>query len=278
MKAILRYLCALLAVICLTLSAALALFACVTTEDFAREIGNTKALQALQNQRIQAEIAKLNETWSLSPDVLSPFAENAVREYTAAVAQWWGDLWTDASAELTPPYYLTDAQISDVVSAVRADAGFTAVTDESQRRAIARDEVACALDEAVCNAVFPLRTSLVEIALNLLRDVCALPLLRDVALISAAALAGLGLVMMILARKAAGSAFVATALVMAALTASVWLMDVPGMLAQLNEIVPEIARNALAIMALLWYGVAAMMGVLGGVILVVKVRFGREVA
>ena len=274
MKGILRYLASLLAVICLVGAAVLGGLALVTTEGFAREISTAKVTQ-LQQQRIDDAARALTETWNLQGDLLTPWIEGAAQTQQAAAAKWWGDLWRHEEADMTPPFYLTDGQIGDLTAAVRADAGFAALTDETLRRAIARDEVACAIDEAVGEAVMPLRESVVEIALKLLADAKPLPTLRSLALVGAGVLAGLAVAMLILSRKALGSTLTAAGLMMALLTIPVWLMGIPGMLAQLNDIAALQGRNALICMGIGWYGLAAVLLALGRIILAIKKRMRR---
>ena len=174
------------------------------------------------------------------------------------------------------PMWLSAEDEGVLVADVRRDAGFIACTQEAQRRAIARDEVAYALDEAVCDAVTPLRRSIVGMALSLVADVIPLALIRQVALLAAAVLAGIALVLLAMAHKAFGSALMATGLAMAGLTAPVWLADFPGMLAQLSDIAALQGRNALLCMALLWYGAAGVLLVGGAVIAAVKGFFRRD--
>ena len=273
-----RYLAALLAVICLLGAAALALFACVTTEFFAREVNAPQSLQQVQQARIDAQAAALNARWNLAPDVLASVSEDAAHRQGEAVAAWWGDLWRDPDADLAPPAFLDSAAEGALVADIRKDAGFIALTDEAQRRAIARDDIAYALDEAVCDAVMPLRRSLLEMFLTLASDVVALPTLRMAVIMGAGVLAVLALVLMILARRAWGSILVATALVMLGLAVPVLMLDVPGMLAQLSEIAALQGQVALACLGILWGGAAAVLLLTGLAVLGVKAALRRDEA
>lgn len=278
MRSVLRYISALLAVLCLLAAALLGLVCCVTTETFARELNATADVRTLQQERIDAAAAALTDRWQLAPELLSPWAESAALRQSEAVAVWWGSLWRDVSAETAMPMWLSAEEESTLVAEVRGDAGFSACTPEAQRRAIARDEVAYALDEAVCNAVTPLRRSIVEMALSLAADVIPLAALRQAALVAAAALAVIALVLLALAHRACGSALLAAGLAMAGLTVPVWMADVPGMLVQLSDIAVLQGRNALLCMALLWYGAAVVLAVIGGIIIALKGFFRRDEA
>ena len=273
-----RYLAALLAVIFLLTAAALGLFGCVTTEFFAREVNGTSRLRAMQQQRIDGAAAELNERWGLAEDVLQPWTENAAAKQAQAMAAWWGALWTDPTADAALPLWLTAEDEGILVADVRGDEGFIARTDAAQRRAIARDEVAYQLDLAVCRAVTPLRYSIVDLAVGLAQDVLPLPMLRTAAIAAAAVLTVLALVLLLIAHKAAGSALAATGLAMAALSVPVWLADVPGMLAELSDIAALQGVNALRLLAIFWYGAAALLLALGWIIIGVKGFFRRDEA
>lgn len=276
MKTIMRYLAALLAVVCLVTAAALGLFGFVTTETFAREVNGTEKIRQLQQLRIDIAAADLTERWQLSETVLTPWTEGAAVRQGEAVAAWWGALWRLEEAESAMPAWLDAQREAELVAQVRADAGFIALTDEAQRRAIARDEVAYALDVAICDVVTPLRRSIVAMGIDLVRGAAPLPMIRMTALLGAGVLAAIAVVLLILAHRAAGSALVSTGLLMAALTLPVWLWDVCGMLGQLSDIARQQGQNALACMALLWYGAAVVLAATGLVILFVKKLAGRE--
>lgn len=276
MKGLVRYLTGLMAILCLMAAAVLALLCCVTTERFAFEAGDTRALQTRQQQRINDAVDALTEQWGLSPELLNPWVQDAARVQGRAAAAWWGDLWSDAEADVTMPAWLTSQQEAELVAQVRADAGFIARTEESQRRAIARDEVAYAVDVAVCEAVTPLRGSVTELALTALQSAVPLPLVRQAALIGAGVLAVLAVVLMLLAHRAAGSILLASGLAMTALSVPVILLDIPGMLSQLSDIAPLQGQNALMCLGILWYGGAAGLLVMGLLVIGVKKAVGRD--
>lgn len=278
MKDLMRYLAALLAVLCLLGAALLALFCCVTTERFALEVSDTRSLQIRQQERIDLAADALTEQWNLAPELLTPWTQDAARLQGKAVAAWWGDLWSDAEADVTMPAWLTPQQEAELVTAIRADAGFIARTDESQRRAIARDEVAYAIDVAVCETITPLRRSVTELALSGLQSIAPLPRIRQAALIGAGVLAAAAVLLMLLAYRAAGSILLATGLAMASLSVPVILSDIPGMLAQLSDIAPLQGENALMCIGLLWYGASAALLVVGLLVIGVKKAIGRDEA
>ena len=272
MRGLIRYAAALLAVVLLLLSALCALAACVTTEAFAREVGGTQSLRNLQQQRIGEAAQELTERWQLTPGLMSEWTQGAADAQSEAVANWWGMLWQDEAADRAFPLWLDASREAELVALVREDPGFIAATGADQRRAIARDEVVYALDEAVCDAVTPLRRSIVELGLTLLGDAVSLPLLRQMLLL----MAGAALALMIPARRMAGSILLAAALLMAGVSVPVALADIPGLLAPLSGIAAMLGRNALACLGVLWYGAAAVLALLGAAVIAVKKAGGGE--
>ena len=273
-----RYVAALLAVICLLGAAAAGLFACVTTERFALAAGSRPELLSMQQQRIDAAAAALNEEWQLAPDVLGMWTAEAARQQSEAAAAWWGALWQDEAADAALPMWLDADEEAILVADVRRDDGFRALTPESRRKAIARDDVVYTLDKAVCDAVTPLRRSILEAALDLARTEVSLPGLRRAVITAGCALAGLAAALLLLARRMAGSALVSAGVVMALAALPVWLADVPGLLMQLNGVAALQGRSLLGLAARMWLGAAAALAALGLVILGLKRLFRRKKA
>lgn len=276
MKGVLRYMAALLAVIALMGAAAAGLVCCMTTGAFLREAYGTEALQTQTQARIEQAAAQLAQAWSLSPETLAPYVNGAAEKQAEAVAAWWDDLWSAADAELAMPAFLDATEERELIAAIMADEGFRAVTEETQRRAIARDEIAYALDEAVCDVVTPLRRSIVDMGVSLAAERVSLMQLRRAALLGALLLAGVGLALLIPAHRLAGSALTATGGLMALCAVSVWRMDVPGMLAQLSPIAEAQGCNAMICMGIVWLGTAAVLAVAGLVIICIKRVAGRR--
>lgn len=276
MKGVLRYIAALLAVIALVGAAAAGLACCLTTDAFLREVYGTEALQAQTQARIEQAAADLADAWSLSPETLASCVDGAAEKRAAAVAAWWHDLWNIADAELSMPAYLDATAERELIAVIMQDEGFRAVTEETQRRAIARDEIAYALDEAVCDAVTPLRRSIVDMGVSLLAERVSLTQLRQMALVGVLVLAGVGLALLLPAHRLVGSALLATGGLMALCALPVWLMGIPGMLAQLSPIAETQGRNALACMGILWLSAAALLTVVGLIIVCIKRAVGRK--
>lgn len=273
MKIAMRYLAALFAVLALLVAAASGLVCCITTGTFAREVNGTASLRAMQQSRIAAAAAALEADWQLAPGLLEPYVRDAAETQSAAVAGWWQDLWWDAEASADMPAFLDAAQERELIALLLQDEGFRAVTDDAQRRAIARDEVAYGLDEAVCDAVTPLRRSIVGMGISLAMERVSLPLVRKLLLLCTAALAALGLALLAAAHRLAGSAMVATGIVMGLCAVPVRLLDVPGMLAQLSPLAAEQGGNALICLGVLWLGTAAALLLAG--LIVIRVKTGK---
>lgn len=276
MRGIIRPLMALLTVAVLLLSAVLALFGLVTSGEFIR-LTSTQALRDMQQARIEQTADELTAAWGLSPQTLTACVQDAAERYGAALAAWWTALWCDAEADPLLPLYIDDAQERELVQAVKADAGFKAAAPEGQEHAIARDEIVYELDEAVCDAVLPLRRSIVELVTETAAGYLNLPMLRRAALLGAGALAGLALLLLLVMHRSAGSILVTAALSMGLLSVPVWLLDLCGMMQQLNLLAAEQLRCILLCTGICWYATAAALALLGLIVLAVKgaVRRGR---
>lgn len=277
MRGFFRYICAFLAVICLLGAAAAGLVLCMTTETFVRCVNDSEAVQMLQQQRIDQTVAELGEKWGVSADTLAPWAENAAIRQSEAVAAWWGALWRDAKADTDMPVLLDSHEEAVLVADVRRDEGFIARTAESRRRAIARDEIAYVLDETVCDAVTPLRRSILEMGLEMATQSVELPMIRKAVMIGAGALTFMALVLLIMAHRMAGSTLVSAGLVMALVSVPVWLADIPGMLAQLSDVAALQGENALWFLGMIWYGAAAALMAAGVVLMGLKSLARRNV-
>lgn len=275
MRGFFRYICAFLAVICLLGAAVAGLAVCMTTETFVRCVNDSEAVQALQQQRIDQTVAELGEKWGVSADTLAPWTEDAVLRQSKAVAAWWGALWQDAKADTDMPVLLDSHEEAVLVADVRRDEGFIARTAESRRRAIARDEIAYVLDETVCDAVTPLRRSILEMGLEMATQSVELPMIRKAVMIGAGALTFMALVLLIMAHRMAGSTLVSAGLVMVLVSVPVWLADIPGMLAQLSDVAALQGENALWFLGLTWYGAAAALMAAGVVLMGLK-RLARR--
>jgi len=274
MRSIGRYLAALLAVLTLLAAALLALAGAATTSAFMQAVYEAKEIRAQQQERIGQAAEALATRWHIAPETLSGFTDGAAGRHAQAVADWWGELWSDPEADPYLPVYLDAADERDMVNAIMQDEGFRALTDETQRRAIARDEIAYALDEAVCEAVTPLRRSVVELGISLLMEKVPLPLLRQGMLLGAAVLAAAGVVLLIAAHRATGSALTALGGTMLLCAAGIRALDIPGMLAQLSPAAEQQGSRALMLMAVLWLGTAAVMAATG--LLISRIRRVRE--
>ncbi len=270
MRSILRYGAALLAVLLLTAAAALGLAGAATTSAFMRAVYGSPAILTQQQERIGQRAEALAAQWHIAADTLAPYLAGAAEKQAQAMAAWWGELWSDPEADPCMPAYLDAAAEREMVNAIMQDEGFRAATDENQRRAIARDEVAYALDEAVCEAVTPLRRSIVELGVSLMMEKASLPQLRQGMLIGAAVLAGMGAALLLAARRIAGSALVALTGTMALCAAWVWALDVPGMLVQLSPVAAQQGSRALALLAALWLMAGALTAGAGMIAIRVK--------
>ena len=270
-----RYIAAALAVLLLVASALAGLAWVLTTEQFALAV-NAGDVQENQQKCIETHVSALTQAWGLSPETLAPSVAGAARRQSEAMAAWWSRLWRDPDADAEMPAFLDPGEERNLVAAIMADEGFAAAVEESQRRAVARDEIAYGLDEAVCEAVTPLRRSIVGMAAALGMEKMDLTLLPGSMLIAAGALLLLALPMLAAAHRALGSTLAASGVTMALLSLPVWWMDICGMLAELSPLAALQGANALRGLAILWYGAALVLLALGMIIIgVKKARGGR---
>lgn len=275
MKSCIRYIAALLAMLLLICAAAVGLIWFTTREEFARMAAAPEALIGQQQARIDARAAELAQIWGVSPDLLGGWCDGAARAQNDAVATWWVALWNDPEADSEMPVYITDREARSMVDAIMQDPGFSAIATYGQKKAMARDEVVYELDEAVCEAVTPLRVSIVNLGTQLAAKNVNLPEIMQHAGKAALALAAVALVLLLLFRRIMGSALVATGLSMALLTLPVRQLDIPGMLEQLNPLAAEQGRHILQQLGLVWYTAAAALAVLGIVIIVINISCAR---
>lgn len=275
MKGCIRYIAALLAMLLLICAAAVGLIWFTTREEFARMAAAPEALIGQQQVRIDARAAELAQLWGVSPDMLGDWCEGAARAQNDAVAAWWVALWNDPEADVELPVYITDREARSMVDAIMQDPGFSAIATYGQKKAMARDEVVYELDEAVCEAVTPLRVSIVNLGTQLAAKNVNLPEIMQHTGKAALALACVAPALLLLFRRIMGSALMATGLSMALLTLPVRQLDIPGMLAQLNPLAAEQGRHILQQLGLVWYTAAAALAVLGVMIIVVNVSFAR---
>ncbi len=257
-----KHLAALCAAIALTLAVLLLLTAAATTAPVARLVLSAGAQE--QQQRIDEAAAALSEKWHVSPQTLQAWSDGAAKTHRAALADWWQGLFSGTSDAALPAFLDGEAERA-LIAAVLADASFTAHNDADSLRAIARDEIAYALDEAVCRAVLPLRRSLADAALAFAAPY--LPMVRLFALIAAAVLAVTAAVLCIwLNRGEAAVALLAAAEWMLVLSLPVLLVDIPGMAAALNPVAGQQAGRAMTLIGFAWYLPAAAYAVAGGIL------------
>ncbi len=187
-----------------------------------------------EQARIDAQVAQIAEQWSVSPTLLASWTQNAAEAYHDTLRAWVNALLCEEGADTVVPLFFGERE-NAFVREIMADATFRAAVPEELRRAVARDEVAYAVDNVVRSAVFPLRISVVEAALRWISP--RFPLHQTRALI-VGAIVGLLLAHWLLAcliRCGRGAALAAAALVLAALLFLRWL-NLPGMLAELNAL------------------------------------------
>lgn len=198
-------------------------------------------LVSAQLARIEARVNELAQQHHFQPEtVLNLVTREAVEQYGREVVVWWTGL-----LQPEPEVEIPAFEVSEIQAAVRADELFKENTSEGLRLRIARDEVAYEVGVAVRDAVLPVRASLVELAAPVALskvDVARLVGLLDTAKHALLALCTLIVVIMLLICRGpagtvyAGGAAAAAGLLMLLAALGLWLMDIPGMIAPLSQL------------------------------------------
>jgi len=197
-----------------------------------------------QMERGEARVQELAQQHHFMPEtVLSLLTREAVEQYGRDVIAWWTGM-----LEADPDLEIPEFGVSEIQAAVRADELFKENTSEGLRLRIARDEVAYEVGVAVKNAVLPIRTSLVELAAPIALakvDVPRLVGLLDTAKYALLALcAALMVIMLLICRGPvgvvyAGGAAAAAGLLMLLVMLGVTMLDIPGMIRPLSELLAQ---------------------------------------
>ncbi len=261
MKKAFRLALSLLMALCLTLSCLMLLTAWMTTAQFA-DLSLGGRAEMAQQARINAEARALSEAWHMTGPALDDAAAGAARTHRQTLAAWWNGLFNGES-DAALPLFLTEEAERALIADVMADEGFAAHVEPDMLRAVARDDVAYALDEAVCRAVLPLRRSLTDLALAVADMSLPLSMLRPALLTAAGVLLTAAVICGLLLKRGCSAALFAAALWMAILSVPVWLLDIPGMLAQLNQEAAVVGEQLLQALALPWYGAAGLLALVG---------------
>lgn len=260
MKTVLEYIGAWLTALLILCAAVLSLALWVTTEAWmSRALGGNGSVMR-QQAAIDLKAAGIREAYAVPEAVLAPWVNGAAETRQQALAQWWGGLWRGGDSAY--PAWLDAVEERELVAALMADDTFRAAHPSDQLRSVARDEVAYRLDEAVCETVLPLRRSVLELALVLMPAEAAEQAVRLLPW-AIGGLMAMAVVLMVLLRRAAGSILTAAAGLMALVSIPVWLMDLHGMLRQLNGIAAVQGDAMLTWLAIPWYGAAAVLAAAG---------------
>ncbi|MBQ8555115.1 MAG: hypothetical protein IJ438_04485 [Clostridia bacterium] len=252
MRKVLSYAAALLTAGMLLAAVLLAAFVFVTTEHFV--LWSASDMLPAQQEDISAEVSALAEAWHVSGETLAPYAAQAAEKHLHTLAAWWGDLWTDAVADASLPMYLTAAEERELVSAVMADAAFAAAHDEAHLRAIARDDVAYALDTVVCETVAPLRRSVVDLALSMVTERISLPMVRSAACIAMVLLTIAAVALLVWQRGLAADILLASAIITGSAPLPLLGTGVHDLLYQLNLMACDVWQFMVRWLLAGWYG------------------------
>lgn len=197
-----------------------------------------------QMAKIETRVSELAQQHRFMPEtVLNIVTREAVEQYGRDVVAWWTGM-----LQPNPDPEIPEFEVSEVQAAVRSDELFKENTSEGLRLRIARDEVAYEVGAAVRDAVLPIRTSLVELAapialakVDVPRLVGLLDTAKHVLLTLCTALV---VIMLLICRGPAGTVYAggaaaASGLLMLLAALGLFLMDIPGMIAPLSQMMAQ---------------------------------------
>ena len=230
------YVLALLLTVSLTAACGLALINKLLTDQALHErVALDPRVLDAQTERVEGTVRALAETYHFAPEtVLGMAARKSLEAYGREMVAWWMGL-TREHAETEAPFPDTAA----MEEAVREDALFRESTEDYMRRSVARDDIAYPIGLAMQQAVMPLRVLLLSLAVPKVKervDVPRLMSLMSTAPTAALALAAVFMALLLLTQGRrrwlfASAGFMASFILLAAVTAMVATADWPGAMA-----------------------------------------------
>ncbi len=218
-----------------------------------------------QMDAITAKVTALAEAQSFQPETVTALiAPEELRAYNRDVTRWWMDLLTFPEADTAAPVWDTQA----IQEAVLEDPLFQEAHTPATRRTIARDQVAFAVGREIQSAVLPLRTQLIALAADAVRDrldVSAhLDVFTQLPLWLGGVSAVLALMILLLTHRRLckgglyiGSALAAAGLILLLVLVLTAAADVPGMLGELSALLALQVNLLLQALAIPTAGMAA---------------------
>lgn len=197
----------------------------------------------VQFARVENTVHELAAKYAFAPEtVMDLVTRESLADYSREVIAWWMGLLAEDPVLDAPEW-----DTADVEQAVREDELFQANTPSTQRRSVARDQVAYAVGQAVDRAVLPVRMKLVAPLLPMVFQ--KVDVLRYMGYLSmapavlAGAAAVLCLVILLAMRRRLslgmlyiGSGLIGGALMLALAGAAVFALNVTGQVAELSPI------------------------------------------
>lgn len=232
-------------------------------------IATDSRILALQMVRIQARVEELAREHHFHKETAMQFITiDALADYNREVTAWWMGLLGE-EPEMEAPEW----DVSEIEAAVREDALFQENTPANMRRSTARDLVAYEIGLAARKAVLPVRSDILGIIMPKVLEKVDVPTLMNYLALAPQLCGGasialallLLLVMLRRVSKAAlyiGAGMGAAALCIAGVGCVVYLLDIPGMIAEISTLLA-------AQVSLLTKQVALQAGLFAAVCLVV---------
>lgn len=200
-----------------------------------------------QMLKINSRVEELAQQHHFKPEtVMDIVSREAVAQYGREVVDWWMGMFRAEPDTMIPEF-----EVADIQAAVRADELFKEHTAESLRLRIARDEVAYEVGMAVKDAVLPIRTSLVELAVPVVLSRVDMARVMELLDMAKKVLLGLwvalAVLMLLICRGPAGAVYAGGAVAAAGLlmipgVLGMMLLELPRMIQPLSEMLSAQVR------------------------------------
>lgn len=232
-------------------------------------IATDSRILGLQMERIEARVEELAREHHFHKETAMQFiTTETLADYNREVTAWWMGLLGEEPEVEAPEW-----DVSEIEAAVREDALFQENTPANMRRSTARDLVAYEIGLAARKAVLPVRADILAIIMPKVLEKVPVPTLMNYLALAPKLCGGasiaLALVILLVMLKRVskaglyiGAGMAAAALCIAGVGGVVYLLGVPGMIAEISTLLA-------AQVSLLTKQVALQAGLFAAVCLVV---------
>lgn len=198
---------------------------------------------ALQMERIQARVEELAQEQHFHKETAMQFiTDEALAEYNREVIAWWMGMMGEEPEVEAPEW-----DVSEIEAAVREDELFLENTPANMRRSTARDLVAYEIGIAVRRAVLPVRADILAIIMPKVLEKVDVPTLMNYLALAPKLCGGASIalalaILLVMLRRISkaglyiGAGLAAAALCIAGVGGVVYLLGIPGMIAEISTL------------------------------------------